>query len=150
MKRFEINSCGGPILDLLNDSTISLSTLSIQSIALIIALQIRSFLTIAWIGSDFLTSGAFVPLVLGFLWVKGTSKAAITSMLFGLLFSTYNLIVTLGANLPVAWETASATQAIIGILGSLFLYVIVSLFTTDDVGKSRRFIKNADIMNRYN
>lgn len=41
---------------------------------MIIALQIRSVLTIAWIGSDFLTSGAFIPLVLGFLWVRGTSK----------------------------------------------------------------------------
>lgn len=125
------------------------STLLIGVIALIIALQIRSVLTIAWIGSDFLTSGAFVPLVLGFLWVRGTSKAAIVSMLFGLLFSTYNLIVALGINLPVAWDTASATQAIIGILGSLFLFVAISLFTTDDTEKSRRFIKKANILDKY-
>ena len=107
-------------------------------------------MTIAWIGSDFLTSGAFVPLVLGFLWVRGTSKAAIVSMVFGLLFSTYNLIVALGINLPVAWETASATQAIIGIIGSLILFVVISLFTKDDIEKSRRFIKKADILNKYN
>ena len=122
----------------------------IGAVALIIALQIRSVLTIAWIGSDFLTSGAFVPLVLGFLWVRGTSKAAIVSMIFGLLFSTYNLIVVLGVNLPIAWETASATLAIIGISGSLFLFVVISLFTKDDVEKSKRFIKKADILNRYN
>ena len=127
-----------------------LSTLLIGGVALIIALQIRSVLTIAWIGSDFLTSGAFVPLVLGFLWDKGTSKAAVVSMVFGLLFSTYNLIVALGVNLPVAWETASATQAIIGVIGSLLLYVGVSLFTTDDIDKSRHFIKRADILNKYN
>ena len=127
-----------------------ISTLLIGAVALIIALQIRSVLTIAWIGSDFLTSGAFVPLVLGFLWVRGTSKAAIVSMIFGLLFSTYNLIVVLGVNLPIAWETASATQAIIGISGSLFLFVVISLFTKDDVEKSRRFIKKADILNKYN
>ena len=127
-----------------------LSTLIIGSVALIIALQIRSVLTIAWIGSDFLTSGAFIPLVLGFLWVKGTSKAAIVSMLFGLSFSTYNLMVALGLNLPVAWKIASAEQAIIGILGSLLLYVGVSIFTTDDIMKSRDFVKRADIMNRYN
>ena len=127
-----------------------LSTLLIGAVALTIALQIRSVLTIAWIGSDFLTSGAFIPLVLGFLWDKGTSKAAVVSMVFGLLFSTYNLIVALGVNLPVAWETASATQAIIGIIGSLFLYVGVSLFTTDDIEKGRRFIKRADILNKYN
>ena len=106
-----------------------ISTLLIGAVALIIALQIRSVLTIAWIGSDFLTSGAFVPLVLGFLWVRGTSKAAIVSMIFGLLFSTYNLIVVLGVNLPIAWETASATLAIIGISGSLILFVVVSVFT---------------------
>lgn len=125
------------------------STLIIGAAALIIALQIRSVLTIAWIGSDFLTSGAFIPLVVGFLWVKGTSKAAIVSMMFGLLFSTYNLIVAFGVKLPVAWEIASAKQAIIGIVGSLLLYVVVSLFTQDDIEKSRRFIKKADILNKY-
>ncbi|NLZ95251.1 MAG: sodium:solute symporter family protein, partial [Bacteroidales bacterium] len=126
-----------------------ISTLLIGAIALIIALQIRSVLTIAWIGSDFLTSGAFIPLVLGFLWVRGTSKAAIASMLFGLLFSTYNLFVALGVNLPVAWDTASAKQAIIGISGSLFLFIVISLFTSDDIEKSRRFIKKADILNKH-
>ncbi len=126
-----------------------LSTLIIGSVALIIALQIRSVLTIAWIGSDFLTSGAFIPLVLGFLWVRGTSKAAIVSMLFGLSFSTYNLMVALGANLPVAWDIASAEQAIIGILGSLFLYVGISLFTKGDIAKSKDFVRRADILNKY-
>lgn len=127
-----------------------LSTLIIGAVALIIALQIRSVLTTAWIGSDFLTSGAFIPLVLGFLWIRGTSKGAVVSMVFGLLFSTYNLMVALGVNLPVAWQTASVTQAIIGILGSLFLYVLASLLTKGDVEKSTRFIKKADILNKYN
>lgn len=125
------------------------STLIIAAVALIIALRIRSFLTIAWIGSDFLTSGAFVPLVLGFLWARGTSKAAIVSMFFGILFSTYNLLIALGVNLPSSWEVASAKQAIIGILGSLLLYVGVSLFTKDDIEKSRRFIKKAGVILRY-
>ena len=125
-----------------------LSTLIISAVALFIAIRIRSVLTIAWIGSDFLTSGAFIPLVVGFLWVRGTSKAAIVSMTFGLLFSTYNLLVVFGLNLPVAWEAASAKQAIIGILGSLLLFVVVSLLTKDDMEKSRRFIKKADVMNR--
>lgn len=71
-------------------------------------------------------------------------------MVFGLLFSTYNLMVALGVNLPVAWQTASVTQAIIGILGSLFLYVLASLLTKGDVEKSTRFIKKADILNKYN
>ena len=125
-----------------------LSTLLIGAVALLIALQIRSVLTIAWIGSDFLTTGAFIPLILGFLWSRGTSTAAIASMIFGLLFSTYNLFAAFGFNLPVAWEVASATQAIIGISISLMIYVGVSLITEDDIVKSKLFIKRANIMNR--
>lgn len=125
-----------------------LSTFIIATIALLIALNIRSVLTIAWIGSDFLTTGAFIPLVLGFLWSKGTSTAAIISMLFGLLFSTYNLFAALGFNLPVSWEIASAKQAIVGITISLILYVGVSLLTKDDMEKSKRFVKQANILNR--
>jgi len=125
-----------------------ISTLLISLLALFIALRIQSVLTISWIGSDFLTSGAFIPLVLGFLWVKGTSKAAVISMLFGLLFSTYNLLVALGVNLPTAWDIASAKQAIIGISISFLLYVGVSLFTKDDHEKNRDFIRKANILNR--
>jgi len=124
------------------------STLLISLLALFIALRIQSVLTISWIGSDFLTSGAFIPLVLGFLWVKGTSKAAVISMLFGLLFSTYNLLVALGVNLPTAWDIASAKQAIIGIIISLVLYIGCSLLTKDDYAKNREFIRKANILNK--
>ncbi len=120
-----------------------LSTFIIGALALIIALQIKSVLTISWIGSDFLTCGAFIPLVLGFVWARGTATAAIISMLFGLLFSTYNLLVALGVDLPVAWEIASAYQAIIGICISLFLYVSISLITKGDMKKSQNFIKKS-------
>lgn len=125
-----------------------LSTLIMGGVALFIAINIKSVLTISWIGADFLTSGAFVPLVLGFLWARGTSKAATVSMLFGLLFSTYNLLVAFGVNLPVAWEIASAKQAIIGISISFVLFIGVSLFTKDDLEKSKRFIRKANVMNR--
>lgn len=120
-----------------------LSTFIVAAISLFIALRIQSVLTISWIGSDFLTNGAFIPLVLGFLWTKGTSKAATVSMIFGLLFSSYNLLVALGVDLPTAWEVASAKQAIIGICLSLLLYVGVSLFTTDDANKAKAFIRKS-------
>lgn len=126
------------------------STLIMCALSLLIALRIQSVLTISWIGSDFLTSGAFIPLVLGFLWVKGTSKAAIISMLFGLLFSTYNLFVALGVDLPVAWEIASVKQALIGISISLMLYVGVSYLTKDDTEKSKNFIRKANILGNRN
>lgn len=125
-----------------------IATLLMCGLAFLLAIKIQSVLTISWIGSDFLTSGAFIPLVLGFLWVRGTSTAATVSMLFGLLFSTYNLLVALGVELPVAWEIASVTQALIGISISLFLYVIISLLTKNDTEKSKAFIRKANILNR--
>lgn len=125
-----------------------LSTFLMGAVALLIALRIKSVLTISWIGSDFLTSGAFIPLVLGFLWVRGTSMAATVSMVFGLLFSTYNLLVALGVKLPVAWEIASATQALIGISLSLSLFIVVSLVTKNDTQKSKQFIQRANLLNR--
>lgn len=126
-----------------------ISTVIMAAAALFMGLKIQSVLTVSWIASDFLTSGAFVPLVLGFLWARGTSKAATVSMLFGLLFASYNLAVALGADFPVAWEIASAKQAIIGISISLVLYVGVSLMTPADTDKSLRFIRKANVFGRY-
>jgi len=125
-----------------------IATITISLFALLIALKIQSVLTISWIGSDFLTTGAFIPLVLGFLWYRGTSEAAVASMLFGLVFSTYNLLAALGLKLPIAWEIASAKQALIGITISLLIFVGVSLITKVDSKKSRAFIKQANILNK--
>lgn len=125
-----------------------ISTFLMALLALLIALRIKSVLTISWIGSDFLTTGAFIPLVLGFLWARGTSKAAIVSMVFGILFSTYNLLIALGLDLPTAWEIASAKQALIGVSISLILYITISLFTKGDIEKSKRFIKRANSLER--
>ncbi len=123
-----------------------LSTLLIAGIALVIALRIQSVLTISWIASDFLTTGAFVPLVLGFIWSRGTSSAAIASMVFGLLFSTYNLLAALGLPLPIPWEIASATQAIIGIAISCLIYISVSLRgSQSEREKALAFIDKAGI-----
>lgn len=126
-----------------------IATFIIGFIALFLAIKIQSVLTISWIASDFLTSGAFVPLVMGFLWARGTAVAAMVSMIFGLLFSSYNLLVALGVDLPVAWEIASAKQAIIGVSTSFILYVGVSLMTPADYGRSRSFMKKANVFGRY-
>lgn len=105
-----------------------LATVAGAALALYMGLEIRSVLKISWIGGDFLASGAFVPLLLGFVWKKGSNTAALSAMVFGLLFSSYNLAIALGAPLPSAWEIASAQQAMIGILGALFIFVAVSIF----------------------
>ena len=137
-----------------NTRTVSIgriSTLIISVLSLLIALRIQSVLTISWIASDFLTCGAFIPLVFGFLWARGSSKAATISMLFGLLFSSYNLLVALGIDIPVAWEIASAKQAIVGILISFVLYVGISLASYEDQDRKKAFIKKANLMNKnYN
>lgn len=124
------------------------ATVVVALIALFVAIGIESVLTISWIGADFIASGAFVPLVLGFLWRRGTSTAAFVTMIFGLLFSTYNLIHALGVNLPVAWEIASARQAIIGVCGSFVVFVTISLFTKPEFEKADKFIGLSHVLKR--
>ncbi len=121
------------------------STLIVAFLALCIALGIRSIIKISWIGSDFLATGAFVPLILGFLWKKGNSKGALASITFGLLFSGYNLAVALGLNLPVQWEIASMKQALIGMSLSFIIYITVSLITKSEESKANKFIQKAAI-----
>lgn len=118
-----------------------LSTLLMASVSLLIAIKIKSVLTISWIGADFLATGAFVPLIAGFLWKRGTSTGAFASMIFGLLFSCYNLASALGAPFPVAWEIASAPQAIVGICSSLLIYISVSLLSKSENDKASAFIR---------
>ena len=126
-----------------------LSTVLVALVALFIGTQIRSVLTISWIGSDFIATGVFFPLVLGFIWRRGTARAAVVSMIFGLVFSTYNLLIALGIPLPVSWEIASVTQAIYGMGGSLVIFLVASLLTKPDYSKADAFILKADLFNRH-
>ncbi|MFI3267388.1 MAG: sodium:solute symporter family protein [Rikenellaceae bacterium] len=107
-----------------------ISTLLVFLVALVIALRIESVIDVAWIGADFIATGAFVPIIGGFFWEKSTSRAAVSSMIFGFLFSTYNMLIALGISLPSCWEVASVEQAIIGISISLILFIFVSLTPT--------------------
>ena len=121
------------------------ATFAVALLALFIGVRVRSVLTISWIGADFIATGVFVPLVLGFLWKRGTAKAAVASMLFGLVFSTYNLLVALGIPLPTHWEIASVSQALYGMTGSLLIFVIVSFSTRGNPEKANAFIKTAGL-----
>ncbi len=123
-------------------------TFLVAAVALFIGVKIRSVLIISWIGADFIATGVFVPLVMGFIWRRGTSKATFVSMLFGLLFSTYNMMVALGVNLPVAWEVASAFQAIVGIVISAIIYVVVSLLTEPEYERADQFIADGGVLPR--
>ena len=70
-----------------------ISTLIVSLIAIIAAISIRSILKLSFVASDIITSGVFVPLILGFLWKRGTFIGAVASMVFGVIFAFYNLAV---------------------------------------------------------
>jgi len=123
-----------------------ISTIVIALLGLLISLEIRSILRIAWIGSDFLATGAFVPLVFAFIWKSGNSKGAFASIVFGLLFSSYNMLIALGVKLPSVWEIASVEQALIGMLASAIIFVGVSLLTKPETEKAEQFIKKAGML----
>lgn len=125
-----------------------ISSAIITLIALFIGVNIKSVITISWIGADFITTGVFVPLILGFVWKRGSSTAAFCSMLFGLVFSLYNFAVALGANLPVGWEIASTQQAIIGVCCSFAIFTTVSMLTKNDLQKATSFIDTAQIIKK--
>lgn len=126
-----------------------ISTLMVTGAALIISLFIRSFLQISWIASDIITTGVFVPLVAGFIWRRGNSKGALASMLFGLVYCLYNLLISFGTKLPSFWEKQSALQVILGIGLSLAIYATVSLCTKPEYEKADSFIRLAGLFKRH-
>lgn len=118
-----------------------LATALVTALALLIALRIRSFLDVSWIASDVITTGAFVPLVLGFFWRRGNSRGALASMLLGLCYSRYNLLATLGLPLPMFWKTQSLLQTGLGVAISLCAYVGVSLLTPAEYDRADAFMQ---------
>ncbi len=120
-----------------------LATVVVTLIALAIGLEIRSILKVSWLAADLLSTGAFVPLIMGFLWKRGTTTGAVASMLFGTLFSLYNLAVSLGATFPLAWEIGSSTHVSLGMMGSAVIYVLASYFSKAQLKKSKAFISKA-------
>jgi len=123
------------------------ATLMLALLSLFIGININSILTVSWIGSDFLATGAFVPLVMGFIWKRGTSTGAVASIIFGIIFSSYNLLAAFDIGISVPWEIASTQQAMTGMLLSLLLYILVSLFTKPSE-KAIIFIKKAGLLNK--
>ena len=123
--------------------TSGLATLAVTVVALLIAIRIPSILEVSWIASDVITTGAFVPMILGFFWRRGNSKGAFASMLCGLAFCLYNLLIALGVSLPSFWEQQSALQVGMGMGISAAVYVAVSLLTAPEYEKADAFIQLA-------
>ena len=122
-----------------------IATLIITMVAFLIAIRIRSILKISWIASDVITTGVFIPLVFGFVWKRGNSYGAISSMIMGLVYCLYNLFIEFGINLPHFWKHNSTEQVILGVLISTFLYFGVSLLTQPEYLKAEKFIKKGSI-----
>ena len=121
------------------------ATLIVTALALLISLGIRSILEVSWIASDVITTGVFVPLILGFFWKRGNSSGAMASMIFGLVYCSYNLLISFGVSLPAFWTPQSAPQVLIGAGASVVIYVAVSLLTPPDFEKAERFIQLAGL-----
>ena len=120
-----------------------MATLGVTAAALLISMRVRSILEISWMASDIITTGVFVPLILGFLWKRGNAKGALASMILGFLYCSYNLAISMGLALPSFWKPQSAQQVILGAGMSLLIYVAVSLLTPGEEEKARAFMDMA-------
>ena len=120
-----------------------IATLLVTAAALVISLRIRSILEISWIASDVITTGVFVPLVLGFFWRRGNSTGAMASMVLGLVYCCYNLLIGFGLHLPAFWKPQSTQQVLLGVALSLTVYVIGSLCTEPEYKQADAFRKAA-------
>ena len=120
-----------------------MTTLAVTAAALLISLRIRSILEISWMASDIITTGVFVPLMMGFFWRRGNSSGALASLVVGFLYCLYNLAISFGVPLPSFWQAQSAQQVILGAALSLFVYVGVSLLTPPEYEKADAFIQQA-------
>lgn len=125
-----------------------LATLLVTAAALLISLGVRSILQISWMASDIITTGVFVPLVAGFVWRRGNAKGAASSMVVGLLYCVYNLLISFGVPLPAFWESQSALQVVLGVALSAVVYVTVSLCTKPETEKADAFIQMANLFGR--
>lgn len=117
------------------------ATLIVTLVALFIAIKKKSILDIAWIASDIITTGVFVPLVLGYFWRRGNSTGALLSMITGFLYCFYNLLISFNIKLPAFWNNQSTMQVIIGMSLSLIVYMTASLVTKAEYEKADAFIK---------
>ena len=121
------------------------ATILVTAAALVISLAIRSILTVTWIASDVITTGVFVPLVAGFFWRRGNAKGAMASMLLGLFYCFYNLLLFFGVPLPAFWEPQTTLQVVLGVALSTVAYVGVSLATEPEYEKADSFIALAQV-----
>ena len=94
----------------------------------------------SWIAADILATGCFIPLVFGFFWRRGTTKGALWSMIWGVGYSCYFLLIQLGVPLYAPFKEGSAEQVLIGITLSFVIYFGVSLISKSQYSQADNFI----------
>jgi SSS family solute:Na+ symporter len=112
-----------------------ISTVLISIVATIVALRIPDTLWVLWLSSDILAVGVVVPLLASFLWRRGTSTGAVTSIVVGSSFVLYNFCIDLGLKLPLFWPNGTE-RILIGMSLSLCTFIIVSLLTKPEYHKA--------------
>lgn len=122
-----------------------LATLAVSLVALLIAMRFRSILQVTWIASDIITTGVFVPLIMGFFWRRGTDKGALFSMIWGLAYCMYNFFISVGFDFPRFWTHGAASEVLVGVGVSAVVYIVVSLLTEPDYEKADKFIEMAGL-----
>ena len=120
-----------------------MTTLGVTAVALVISLRIRSILQISWMASDIITTGVFVPLIMGFFWRRGNAYGAMASIGTGFMYCIYNLAISFGVPLPSLWNAQSAQQVIFGVALSFLVYIVVSLVTPPEWEKADAFLQQA-------
>lgn len=126
-----------------------MTTLAVTAVALVISLGIRSILQISWMASDIITTGIFVPLVMGFFWRRGNTCGALASIGVGFFYCIYNLAISMGVPLPSFWKAQSAQQVILGVALSFIVYVGVSLVTPPEFEKADAFLTQAGFNRKH-
>lgn len=119
------------------------ATLFAALVGIFVALRLPDALIVLTLASQILAAGVFAPLMFGFVWKRGNTMGAISSLLFGSGFILYNYAIELGAPFPVFWNTEGATVIIIGFFVGLTAYITGSLLTKPDYNKSSVYIKAA-------
>ncbi|UDQ99351.1 sodium:solute symporter family protein [Lentisphaerota bacterium WC36G] len=142
-------------------SVAMITTFTVTIIGVLISLEIRSILKLSWIAADFIATGVFFPLVLGFIFRRGNNIGAISCMIFGTIYTFIHLLInlkvphkflTLFYNVPlekitddffIPWELNSPIQVCVGMLSALIVYLLMSIITKEQFAKADAFMKRA-------
>lgn len=111
-----------------------LATLIIGSLSVILAASFTTVLDAILYAYSFMVSGLFIPTLGAYFWKRGTSAGAIAGMLGGGILTL--LLMTETFVLPDTLTGWELDFSVYGITLSAILYILVSLFTKNEISTS--------------